>query len=183
MKEARALRDRIRHESPAYASLTQATSVGVAEMQRDLIDGETVLLEYALGAARSWLWMVTSTAVASFDLPPRGDIERAARELYTSVTARQPRGDESSRARRARVAAADAELVRQSAGLGQALLGPVAAHLGADWRGKRLLVVAPDALHYVPFAALLDPANPGEALAADQDRQPAVRLGARRGPS
>jgi CHAT domain-containing protein len=49
------------------------------------------------------------------------------------------------------------------------LIGPAARHLGSAWRGRRLLIVAPDVLQYVPFAALSDPAIPGQPLVVDHE--------------
>lgn len=166
--EYRQLQVRIRKESPTYAALTQPRSLGVAEIQRELLDPDTILLEYVVAEDRSWLWTVTPGAVASFELPPRRDIDAAAREMYNLLTARQPRPGESAPARGARIARADRMLRRQSAALGKMLLGPAAAHLGTTWRGKRLLVVAADVLEYLPFTALGDPATAQPLIAGHE---------------
>jgi len=167
--EHRALQARIRRESPAYAALTQPVPRTADALRREVLDADTILLEYALGDRRSWLWAVTPAEIASFELPARGEIERVAREAYERVTARQARVDEPAAQAARRVQAADAEWRRLGARLGHMLLGPAAAHLGDAWRGKRLLIVAPDILQYVPFAALPDPAAPGQPLVVDHE--------------
>ena len=50
----------IRTSSPRYAALTQPEPLTAAQIQREVLDEETVLLEFALGEDRSWLWAVTS---------------------------------------------------------------------------------------------------------------------------
>jgi CHAT domain-containing protein/Tfp pilus assembly protein PilF len=165
----RQLQVRIRQESPAYAALTQPRSLTAEEIQRELLDSDTVLLEYALGEKRSWLWAVTPVTLASVELPPRAAIDAAARRLYGLLTARQPKAGESAAARAARVADADQQLRSESATLGKTLLGGVASQLGTSWRGKRLLIVAPEVLQYIPFSALIDPANGRRLLIDDHE--------------
>jgi CHAT domain-containing protein len=167
--EYRQLQVRIRQQSPAYAALTQPPPLTTTEMQRDLVDAGTVLLEYALGEKRSWLWAMTPTGIASFELPPRREIERVARPVYELLTARQLKRRESADDRTARVANADKEWRRHSIALGRMLTGPAAAHLGEAWRGKRLLIVAADILQYVPFSALPDPGREGLPLVVDHE--------------
>jgi CHAT domain-containing protein/tetratricopeptide (TPR) repeat protein len=143
------VRAQIRASSPRFAALTQPATVDVATIQRDLLDKETALLMYALGDDRSYLWLVTPSEFATFVLPPRAAVEAKARRLYDLLRAPAARpGDDAARA------AATREL--SDTLLGQAA-GPIA--------GKRLLVVADGALHYIPFSALVEPR--GTAYLAD----------------
>src|SRR5262249_3342964 len=120
----RELQVRIRQESPEYAALTQPSPLTAAGIQRDLLDADTVLLEYTLGERRSWLWAVTPDRIASYELPGRAAIEAPARRLLGLVTARQPREGEALAARTRRVAAADRDWRRESIALGHTLLAP-----------------------------------------------------------
>lgn len=143
----------IRISSPRYAALTQPHPVTVAEIQQQVLDSDTLLLEYTLGERRSYLWAVTPSSVTSYLLPPRAEIEATARKVYDLLTARQPKTGLTEAEQRARVAAAETEYARQAAALSRVLLGPVADQLG----NKRLLIVAPGALQYLPFAAFPKP--------------------------
>lgn len=125
----------IRLRSPSYAELTWPRPSGVREIQ-SLLGDDTMLLSYALGEARSFLWAVTSGDVRGFELPGRHEIEDAVLQAYGGLSAYDP----SARRAGARAAAA----------LSGLLLGPVAEQLGS----LRLAVVADGALHYLPFAAL-----------------------------
>src|SRR5581483_10802525 len=50
------------------AALTQPQPLELSEIQQQL-DRDTMLLEYALGEKRSYLWVVTPTAISSYELP------------------------------------------------------------------------------------------------------------------
>jgi hypothetical protein len=146
----REVRARIRAASPRYAALTQPQPLGGVEIQR-LLDPETLLLEYALGERRSFVWAVTREAITSYALPGREEINTAARRAYDLLIARnQFPAAENPAQRRARIARADAKFPVAAAKLSRMVLGPVAAQLGR----KRLLIVAQETLQFIPFAVL-----------------------------
>jgi CHAT domain-containing protein len=140
----------IRKASPGYAALTQPQPLSLKEIQQQL-DKNTLLLEYSLGEERSYVWAVTQTALASYELPKREQIQHHARQLYELLTTRSlfiP--IETTRQRLARIAQADSQLREAARELGQMVLGPVGSELGT----RRLVVVADGALQYVPFSVL-----------------------------
>jgi CHAT domain-containing protein len=144
----------IRARSPRYAALTQPQPLGLKEIQQQVLDQDTLLLEYALGTERSFLWAVTPTSISSFELPNRADIETTARRVYNLLTARSQRiRFETAQERQARIRQADEVYRETAAQLSEILLGPVADQLGT----KRLLIVADGALQYLSFAALPKP--------------------------
>lgn len=49
-------------------------------------DADTLLLEYALGTERSYVWAVTPASISGFELPPRARIEAAAQLHVRSRT-------------------------------------------------------------------------------------------------
>src|SRR5262249_23942105 len=55
----------IRLTNPRYAALTQPRPFSLREIQEQILDGDTLLLEYALGSKRSYLWAVTKTSVTT----------------------------------------------------------------------------------------------------------------------
>jgi CHAT domain-containing protein/Tfp pilus assembly protein PilF len=130
----------LRARSPRYAALTQPQPLTLKEIQQMVLDSDTLLLEYALGAERSYLWAVTQSSMTSYELSGRDDIERAARRFYELLTSSNRIGTE-------------VQTKLTAAELSGMLLGPVAGQLG----NKRLLIVADGALQYVPFAALPAP--------------------------
>jgi CHAT domain-containing protein/tetratricopeptide (TPR) repeat protein len=157
LSEYQSLQGHIRASSPRFSTLTQPQPVTAAEIQTECLDSNTVLLEFALGDKRSWLWAITPDAITSYALPPRAEIETSARNVYELLTARQPMKDLTEAERLKRIAEADAKLQAETATLSRMLLGPISAQLRQEWKGKRLAVVASGALEYVPFAALPRP--------------------------
>ena len=141
----------IRIRSPRYAALTQPTAIPVKEIQSQLLDPDTVLLEYALGEETSYLWVVSQNSLKSYELPKRAEIENAARRIYEILTARNlhPTG-ETDEQRASRIDRAEKDFSAASAALSKMILAPAAAEL----KNRRLLIVADGALQYVPFAAL-----------------------------
>jgi CHAT domain-containing protein/tetratricopeptide (TPR) repeat protein len=141
----------IRSNSPAYAALTQPQPLSTQEIQQQLLDPDTLLLEYSLGEERSYVFVVSTNSLEAFDLPKRAVIEVASRRVYRLLTARNRRNHGEKPAQwTARIAGADTEFPQAVARLSQMVLGPIAGKL----QRKRLLIVADGALHYVPFAAL-----------------------------
>ena len=127
----------IRVHSPRYAALTQPSPLGLAALQAQL-DADTLLLEYAVGDDASYLWVVAPTSVTSYRLPPRAQIESAARTFYDHLR----NADAPAAARRA-----------SGETLAALVLAPAAPLLARH----RLVVVADGALQYVPFGALPAP--------------------------
>jgi CHAT domain-containing protein/tetratricopeptide (TPR) repeat protein len=160
------LQAQIRVSSPRYAALTQPQPLKLAEIQQQVIEADTLLLEYALGEERSYLWAVSREAVRSFELPKRAEVEAVARRFYDALVAfNQPSRAANTNA--AQAATATRDMTEAGAALSRMLLAPVAAQLGT----KRLLVVADGALQYVPFAALSKPAADGQVAT---DAQPLI---------
>ncbi|HEX8290656.1 MAG TPA: tetratricopeptide repeat protein, partial [Pyrinomonadaceae bacterium] len=147
---------RVRARSPRYEGLTRPQPLSAAEIQSQLLDEQTVLLEYALGERRSYLWVVARSGIEWFELPGRGEVEAAARRVRDILRDEQKRPGELEQPYRARLAELGGRFSEEAGRLSRMLLGPAASELGR----KRLLVVAGGELQQVPFAAL--PA-PGEA--------------------
>jgi CHAT domain-containing protein len=127
------LQAEMRLKSPRYAALTHPQPAGLKEIQQ-MLDADTLLLEYSLGEERSFLWVVSQNELKTFVLPKRELIENQARAFYESV--KTPEDEQ-----KAKKAAAD---------LSKIVIEPAIKELG----NKRLLIVADGALHYIPFAAL-----------------------------
>jgi CHAT domain-containing protein/Tfp pilus assembly protein PilF len=148
------LEAQIRASSPRYAALTQPQPLNLSEIQRQVLDPQTLLLEYSLGENASYLFAVSHNSIASHQLPKRAEIEAIARRVYELLTAQQPRPGETETQRQARISEARTNYWPEAAALSRLLLGPVASQLGK----KRLVIVADGALQYIPFAALPVPA-------------------------
>ncbi len=152
--QLQSVESQIRSSSPRYAALTQPKPLAASKIQQQVLDQDTVLLEYTLGERQSWLWAVTRDSIVSYKLPPRDEINSAARNVYQLLTARQPKKGLAEAEQLKQIDEADAKLQTETMALSRMLLGPVTAQLQREWKGKRLAVVASGALEYLPFAAL-----------------------------
>jgi len=147
--------EKIRSSSPMYAALMQPRTLSIKEVQQ-LLDSNTLLLEYSLGEECSYVFAATVDSLAVFALPKRIEIEAGARNVYDLLTARNKMaGGETDVQAEQRWKDADARYLKVAADLSQMLLGPVATLL----KNKRLLIVSDGALQYIPFAALPEPAR------------------------
>jgi len=130
------LQAQIRAQSPAYASLTQPRPLTTKEIQSELLDPDTVLLEYALGEERSYLWIISNTSVDAYPLPPRQRIAEAARRLRDRILSRDPYSEEAAQ-------------------LSRILLAPAAGELK-----RRIVIIADGELQAaIPFAVLPEPGS------------------------
>lgn len=161
----------IKSKSPRYAALTQPQPLNLKEIQDQVLDDQTLLLEYALGDEHSYLWAVTPSRIDSYELPKRAEIEKTARRVYDLLVARHPKAGETARQYQRRVSEADSQYWQQAATLSQMLVGPVADQLG----NKRLLIVAEGALLYLPFGALPAPFPKSEEGRAKGKQAPSPR--------
>ncbi len=138
---------RLRRKDIWAATASRSVPITLAETQQ-LLDVDGILLEYHLGDARSFLWLVTPSAIEVFTLPARSVIENRARKLHELLS----EGQWSTNQRKA------IPLARE---LSEILLAPVAQRLGSGG-----IVVVPDgAIHLVPFALLPDPSSSAEIWA------------------
>ena len=133
-----------------YANLTAPQPLSIREIQQQVLDDNTILLEFELGEERSYLWTITRDGVLSYQLPSKAEIETQARRVYELLTARQPAPGLTIGQQRAREVVADLQFSKQATILSNMLLGPVAKQLGT----KRLVIVADGALQYLPFSVL-----------------------------
>ncbi len=140
----------MRAASPLYPALTQPEPVKLDEIQQ-LLDSETMLLEYSLGDDKSYLWAITTDSINSFQLPPQAEIEKVARQVYELLVApNQTVIGETHFQQETRISRAIDEYPKAALRLSQMILAPAKSLLGR----KRLVIVADGALQYIPFAAL-----------------------------
>jgi CHAT domain-containing protein/Tfp pilus assembly protein PilF len=156
LRQYQEVEEQIRTNSPRYAALTQPQPLSAKEVQDELLDADTLLLEYSLQERRSFVFAVTPTTLDCYELPGRSEIENAAHRVYDLLTSRNRWIEgETSLQRKDRLFNGQAEYQKAAATLSRMILGPVAEQL----EGKRLLIVADGALQYVPFSILPDPAR------------------------
>ncbi len=131
------LQSKIRRENPRFAELTQGETLSAKQIQ-NLLDDETVLLEYKLGKNRSFLWLVTKNSTQIFTLPSTEKITPIAKNYYDLILTHK-KTDE-------------AKLADLSKQLNEILL----ANVKQEINGKRVAIVADGILQYIPFSTLAE---------------------------
>jgi CHAT domain-containing protein/Tfp pilus assembly protein PilF len=144
--EDQQIKAQIKEKSPRYAALTQPRPLTLKEIQQKIVDPDTLLLEYALGEEHSYLWAVTQNSIATFQLPKRAEIEKAAQRVYDLLSV-------DNRQKRKPSAKFYNDYNDAVSALSRIVLEPVAMHL----QKQRLLIVTHGALSYIPFAVLPSP--------------------------
>lgn len=146
--EYKKVTETIRARYPTYQQVTRPTAWDLPQIQETVVaDDQTVLLEYSLGADKSYVWAVTSNDIKSYELPTEARINEAVEKVRRLLTTTEPAKSES-------------ELSQATRELGQMVLSPVAAELNK----RRMIVVADGALHYIPFQILPAPAANDQPL-------------------
>ena len=77
---------RIRQISPAYAETIRPQPLSLQQIQQQVLDADTVLLQYSLGAEQSYLWIVGADEFQSYTLPGEGELEAAARAFQSATS-------------------------------------------------------------------------------------------------
>jgi CHAT domain-containing protein len=159
LSEADDVETQIHRESRRYAALTEPQSLNLQQIQSELLDDNTLLLEYSLGDRRSFAFVVTSASIKAIELPRREEIELAARRMGASLTARNlvVTGERPGQ-RKERLDKANTEYAEAVSRLSQMVIDPVAPLL----RKQRILVVSDGALRLIPFSLFQLPLNSGQ---------------------
>lgn len=138
------MEEAVRRKNPQFSAVSQLKDFSFADVQNSL-DGETALVEFALGKSQSGAWLIRKNSIKRYQLPARDVINQTARDFYASLTAAKSEPLTAQNSRR----------------LSRQILQPFAGELAGI---KRLVVIADDALQLIPFSAL--------TLAPNADFQP-----------
>jgi CHAT domain-containing protein/tetratricopeptide (TPR) repeat protein len=134
----------IRRVSPKAAALKMPEALDLVEIQHQVLGPNTVLLEYAMAEARTYLWAVTSNSISSFTLTNRSSNIKASADKLIRMLATTG----------GTVGNFETEASTLSSMLFPKEMIPRLR------RFDRIVVVTNGLLQYVPFAALADPGHP-----------------------
>ncbi|WP_287256195.1 CHAT domain-containing protein [Moorena sp. SIO4E2] len=105
----------------------------MGKIQEDILDQNTVLLQYSLGRKQSYLWVVTKEEMTSYELASQKDINNWVKNLIKFTTKSNAKA-----------------FTQAVTPLSKAILHPAKDKLTK----KRIVIVADGFLQYIPFAAL-----------------------------
>jgi CHAT domain-containing protein/predicted negative regulator of RcsB-dependent stress response len=124
------------------------------DVRAQIGDGNTLLLEFALGEDRSVAWVVDGDSLKAFDIAPAAEIRNRVRAFRKALLPIESKANETTIDYLRRRAAARNTLLLESTQLAKLLFGTVRLP-----PRKRLLIVPDGPLQYLPFAALSVPGN------------------------
>ena len=116
----------------------KAKSVPLSEIQRCL-DDETAILEFALGEAESYVWLISRDNIRVFSLPARRKIEGLVIEVRDALLLQKTNPSQGEK-----------EFGKKSDELSLMLFAGVAPYL----EKRRLMIVPQGSLQYIPFEVL-----------------------------
>jgi len=136
---------------PQYSRLTQAKFSTVTQIQKDIIDDKTLLLEYFLGKENSYCWAVTQNSFHVVKLPSEKILEPIIDNIIESLQARGEHDRfEFKDERKKRIEVLDKQYFLSTIELTKNILFPIKTLLNKE----SILVVCDGKLNYIPFAAL-----------------------------
>lgn len=127
------LEAKIRAANPHYAAYVRPEPLTLQQAQEQLLDEKTALLEYALSAESSFLWVVTKDDWEVCFLPSAAEIREKAAAFFEAFLGRTE------------------DYAQAAYDLYLLLIQPA----GEFIEGKRLIVVPDDVLHFLPFETFL----------------------------
>ncbi len=142
-----AIMEKTMARSRSSAEISSANILQVNQIQDEMPDSRTLILEYHLGEKTSYLWAVSKDGVQAFDLPPRAQLEA---EISQAVGAIRKVND-SDEVRKKQ------EKAMKS--LSKNLLAPLSLE-----NINRVAIVANGSLQQLPFGALPVTNSSGEKL-------------------
>jgi CHAT domain-containing protein/tetratricopeptide (TPR) repeat protein len=132
--------------------------LSLASIQGRLLDQQTGLLEYWIGARSSYLWVITGGGLHTYRLPAEAVLAKEGAALRRDVIgSAAPPANVAAEMRDAAMREGEVRLTSEAERLGTDLLPPRSATRGLH----RLLVVQDEAVLSIPFAMLRYPAVAG----------------------
>ncbi|MEL6815712.1 MAG: tetratricopeptide repeat protein [Cyanobacteria bacterium J06598_3] len=131
----------IRRISPAYAEIVQPQPLTLPQVQQDVLEADTVLVQYALGKDQSYLWLVGKDNFKAYTLPAEADIQKVAQQFQSAISNQGSTADVKRK--------------------GDQLVAQILPEQPNWIKGKRLLVAGDGILARLPFAALPQPNTAG----------------------
>jgi CHAT domain-containing protein len=131
-----------------------APTLTLAEVQAEIGGEDTVLLEYALGDEKSYVWVVDQRGITSHELPKSARIRESVDAFRKALVPPRLRKGESAGDYQARVRRLNQAYRFHAQQLSRSLLEPITLS-----GRKRILIVPDESLQYIPFAALPFPAS------------------------
>jgi CHAT domain-containing protein len=159
------VKNKIRAGNFKYASLVLPATFDLSEVKRGLLDSNTAILEYSLGEQRSFLWVITSESLKTYELPPRTQLEAELKSLIQTLISFGP--DAPVNSKRATPRELENAYWKQAERVSSLIFRDALTQTSA----RRLVIVADGVLESAPFAALT---KPGASAGSPAEPRPLI---------
>lgn len=146
----------LRADSPIYSALKNYNDFDISAFQQDILDDDTLLLEFFFGKEKSFVWLIGKNEFQVFDLPGCRSLESKIEELLGLINVKKAVSQDNIQSFQKALVENEAQYANKSQVLSQLLFGQFAGKLS----GKRLLIVPDGKLQYFPISALPVPNDP-----------------------
>lgn len=145
----------IKKANPFYSQIKRAKALTLEEIQKNVLDEDTLLVEYSLGKWGNYVWVITNKTLNTYQLSSRTEIQKLSEPVKTYFKTQFRRVEnESVKNERERIAQ-EKFFGKALRDFSEIILGTISNHLTK----KKIIFVANESLQSIPFAALLK-ANP-----------------------
>ncbi len=172
-KEIDELKDRLekikiglKQKSPVYSAVKDPPLFDVQQFQKEILDDDSVFLEFSLGEQESYLWLIGKSEITHYTLPSRLSLEAQVTNLLALLQAREQNPADTVESYNDRVSLAEQRYSAAAAELSRDLFGRAAEKL----INKKLMVSPDGRLGYLPLGALPFPnSESGEPMVTTND--------------
>lgn len=124
-------------------------------IQKELLDSDSVLLQYCLGNEKSYLWVASKSSLAVYVLPKKEIIEDVVEQVYKNITFRSRKAEfkfNIEKEKQEKITKADRKYQESIVKLSEIILKPALKSTNAK---QRLIVVPDGKLRHIPFGLLI----------------------------
>lgn len=140
----------LKQNSPIYSSIKNPEDFDIADFQNNVLDDNSLLIEFSFGKEKSYVWTISKTEIKSYVLPPREVVETQIERLREILESRSKTPNETLENYQARIKESESRYWQEAHNLSSDLFGKFADEFGK----KRLIIVTDGKLHYFPVSSL-----------------------------
>lgn len=147
------IKGKLKQESPIYTSIKNPSTFDLSSFQKQILDKDSLFLEFSLGEKESYLWVISNKEHWQFTLPSRRVIEERVEKMRKTFDGRQQLPNEEPQRFQERISDLEKIFNQEAKLLSLDLFGQMDDKL----RGKKLIIVTDGKLSFLPISALSYP--------------------------
>lgn len=151
--ELEEIKAELKQKSPIYSAIKNPEPFDLNDFQQNILDDNSILLEFSLGEKESYLWIVSKDDFSYIILPDQKVIEESIEKIHKTFDARQPLPNEDIESYQKRKFESEAIYNQEILLLSKEILEQITEKIA----NKRLIIIPDGKLALLPFATLIHP--------------------------